>query len=107
MTPKRFRASLCAACDPDEYPMVRITQLDDEMVDLLLFILSGVLPNTRIVDLGVETKGQARAAVRSQYMVKMKKNQSRLNIMSEELDNLPMVALRLVIFIIIIIIIMF
>ena len=51
-----------------------------------------MLPNTRIVDLGVETKGQARAAVRAQYQVKMKKNQSRLNIMSEELDNLPMVA---------------
>ena len=73
--------------------MVRITQLDDEMVDLLLSILSGVLPNTRLVDLRVETKGHARAAVRSQYMVKMKANQSRLTIMSEELGNLPVLML--------------
>lgn len=94
-TPKRFRCSLCSSCDAEEYPMVKVSQLDDEHVDLLVFCLSGVLPNTRVVDLGVTYKGEARDAIRAQFQVKLKKNQSRLNIMSEELDNLPMVALRL------------
>ena len=33
-------------------------------------------------------------SVHQQYAYKLRKNQSRLNILSEELDNLPMVALR-------------
>lgn len=94
-TPKRFRASLCAASNSDEYPMVKVSQLEDEHVDLLVYVLSGVLPNTKICDFGVSTKGEARAAIRSQYLVKLRKNQSRLNILSEELDNLPMVSVRL------------
>lgn len=94
-TPKRFRASLRAACNSDEYPMVKVSQLDDECVDLLLFVLSGVLPNTKVSDLGVRMKGEARAAIRQQYLVKLRKNRSRLTILAEELDNLPMVAHRL------------
>ena len=94
-TPKRFRASLCTACNDDEYPMVKVAQLDEEQVDLLLFVLAGILPSTRVSDMGAVTKGDAREAVRRQYQVKLRKNATRLSHLSEELDNLPMVAMRM------------
>ena len=94
-TPKKFRASLCCACDPGEYPLVRVVQLTEEAVDMLVFVLSGVLPNTKVCDLGCTTKAEARAAIRSQYMVKMAKNRSRLSGLSEELGNIATIALRL------------
>ena len=94
-TPKRFRASLCTACNDDEYPMVKVAQLDEEQVGLLLFVLAGILPSTKVSDMGAVTKGDAREAVRRQYQVKLRKNATRLSHLSEELDNLPMVALRM------------
>ena len=94
-TPKRFRASLCTACNDDEYPMVKVAQLDEEQVDLLLFVLAGILPSTRVSDMGAVTKGDAREAVRRQHQVKLRKNATRLSHLSEELDNLPMVAMRM------------
>ena len=94
-TPKRFRASLCTACNDDEYPMVKVAQLDEEQVGLLLFVLAGILPSTKVSDMGAVTKGDAREAVRRQYQVKLRKNATRLSHLSEELGNLPMVALRM------------
>ena len=57
--------------------------------------MTGVAPNTKVCDLGAATKGQARKALRDQYLVKLRKNPSRLSLLSEEFDNLPMVSLRL------------
>jgi len=94
-TPKRFRASLCTACNDDEYPMVKVAQLDEGQVGLLLFVLAGILPSTKVSDMGAVTKGDAREAVRRQYQVKLRKNATRLSHLSEELGNLPMVALRM------------
>ena len=74
--------------------MLKVSQISEEQVDLLIFVLTGVSPCTKVCDLGCQTKGQARDACRSQYLVRMRKNPSRLDIMAEELDNLPMVALR-------------
>ena len=62
---------------------------------MLLFCLCGVLPSTKVCDLGVQTKGEAREAIRAQCRVKMAKNASRLNSLSDELDNLPGMACRL------------
>ena len=92
--PKKFRCSLTTCCNPDEFPMVKVSQLSEEFVDLLVFILTGVSPNTKVTDLGVQTKRQAREALRRQYLVRLKKNPSRFDIMSAELDNLPLVAMR-------------
>ena len=94
-TGKKFRASLCCVCDRRAYPMLKVTQLDDEFVDLLLFVLAGVLPDQRPCNMGVATKGEARTQVREMYDVKLEKNASRLSMLSEEFDNLPLVALRL------------
>ena len=95
VTTKKFRASLCAACNPIEYPMLKVSQLECEYVDILVFVLAGVLPSSKVCDFGTELKRDCRAAVRQIYLSKMRKNRSRLDILSEELDNLPMVGLRL------------
>ena len=75
--------------------MVRLTSLSEEEVDLLLYCLSGVLPSVRVCDLGVQLKGEARDAVRGQYLHKLRRFPTRLRLLSEELDNLPQVAMRL------------
>lgn len=40
-----------------------VTQLSEESVDLLLYCLSGILPNTKIPDLGDRRKGAIREAL--------------------------------------------
>jgi len=94
-TVKKFRASLITACNSDEFPMVRMSQLTDEQTDILLFVLTGVGPNTKVCDLGCTYKKDARKACRSQYIVRLRRNASRLSALSEELDNLGMIAIRL------------
>ena len=94
-TPKRFRASCCTACDAEEYPMVRTSQLCEEEVDCLIYVLCGVLPDTRMHDIGCYTKGEVRDALRTQYQVKNKKNPNRLQVLGSELDNLVLVAHKL------------
>ena len=91
---KKFRATLCAACNCSEYPMLKTSSMEDEWVDLLLFCIAGVLPSVKVCDLGADTKGEARLAVRMQYMNKLRRNRSRLDALAEEFDNLPAIALR-------------
>ena len=62
---------------------------------MLLFVVSGIMPNTRVTDMGCATKMDARIATRSQFQNKMRRNASRLDCLSDELDNIPSVALRL------------
>ena len=75
--------------------MVKVAQLGEGQVDLLLFALAGILPSTRVSDMGAVTKGDARGAVGRRYQVKLRKNATRLSHLSEELGNLPMVAMRM------------
>ena len=93
--PKKFRMSLITSCNSQEYPMVRLSQLGEEQIDMLLYILTGILPSTRVQDLGCATKKEARAAIRSQYVVRLRRNASRLSVLAEELDNVAAVAVRL------------
>ena len=95
VTAKRFRCSLCTVCDPDEFPMLKVCSLSCEMVDLLLFCLTGILPNTKVSDMACATKRQAREACARQHRLKIRKNACRLQLLSDELDNLPACALRL------------
>ena len=92
---KKFRCRLCAGCNSSEFAMLKVSQIDDEYVDILVYCLARVLPSSKICDLGCTTKGDARQAVRTQYMLKLRKNRSRLDVLAEEFDNLPMVGLRL------------
>ena len=61
--PKKFRMSLITSCNSAEYPMVRLSQLGEEQIDMLLYILTGILPSTRTQDLGCTCKIEARVAI--------------------------------------------
>ena len=63
--------------------MIKVTQLECEQVDLLLYCVGGVLPSTKPCGLGVSTKGEARSQVAEIYDVKMEKNASRLDALSD------------------------
>ena len=56
VTTNKFRWSLASDCNRDEYPMLKVSQLPEEAVDLLVFVLTGVSPNTKVCDLGCKTK---------------------------------------------------
>jgi hypothetical protein len=86
-TPKRFRASLGASCDPVRFPMLQLCNLDDEHTDLCIYVIAGVLPSVKPSDFGVETKGEVRMQVRLQYQAREKRNPQRMSMLSEELDN--------------------
>ena len=75
--------------------MVKLSQLSCGDVNLLLFCRSGILPNTQVCDLGVATKGEARDAVRRQFLAKTRRNPTRLATLTDDLDNLPLTAFRL------------
>ena len=93
--PKKFRASLMTSCDHLRFAMLKLVNLDDEGTDLGVFCCSGVLPNVRPSDFGVNlTKGMVRRQIRQLYLEKHTRNPQRLALLSEELDNLPMVAMR-------------
>ena len=74
--------------------MINISQLSDEYIDLLLYVLTGIGPDSKVCDLGAATKGECRLACRSQYIVKLQRQPNRLALLSEEFDNLPLVAIR-------------
>ena len=65
-----------------------MSQLTEEQVDILLYCVSGVSPATKVSDLGCTFKGEARKAVSVQYLVRLKRNSSRLSMLSEELEVL-------------------
>ena len=94
-TPKKFRMQLICSCNSDLWPMATISQLGEEEVDFLLFIATGISPRTRPGDLGVRTKGEAMKTVAQQYRAKMRRNPSRLNMLSEELNHLGLTAMKM------------
>ena len=75
--------------------MLKLASLDDSKIDLMLFCVSGLTPSTRVSDFGVGTKGAARQSVARMYKQKQKRCPERLALLSEELDNLLHVAMRL------------
>lgn len=86
---------MISCCDKKRFPMVRLAGLEDENADLLLFSCTGILPNIKPLDFGVSSKGELRTTAKAQYDERNKRNMSRLSGLSEELDNIPMTAIRL------------
>ena len=72
--------------------MMRLSQMSCEEHDLLVYVLAGTAPSTRPVDMACATKGDA---IRSMYESKLKKQPQRLRVLSDELDNLVVVAVRM------------
>ena len=57
--------------------------------------MSGISPETKLFELGANTEGVAREAVKRQYVSKLKTSPQRLRMISDELDNLAIVAIRM------------
>ena len=93
--PKTFRCSLISACDRKRYQILTLMNLEEEAVDMLLFVLTGVAPNVRPSNFGCTNKRQMRKRVRELYRSKMKSQPGRLRILSEEYDNVGSVALKM------------
>ena len=75
--------------------MLAIARLKEEEIDVLLFVATGILPTLKISDFGVQTKGEAREAVRRLFQNKEKLQPQRLDSLSPEYDNLLNMAMRL------------
>lgn len=75
--------------------MVRLSTNVDEYSDMLLFSATGIGPCTRPANFAADSKGDVRDAVRLQYAHKTKVNPLRLKDLGEDMDNLPIVAMKL------------
>ena len=95
MTPRKFRQSLLAACDPLEWSMARTSQFTEDQIDQLLYALSSVRPDTRVQDFGAATKGELRDQILAQHQRVLRQNPQRLQMLAEDLENLPQLVLRL------------
>ena len=95
VTPRKFRQSLLAACDPLEWSMARTSQFTEDQIDQLLYCLSSVRPDTRVQDFGAATKGELRDQILAQHQRVLRQNPQRLQMLAEDLENLPQLVLRL------------
>ena len=62
-TPKQFRCSLIVSCDRKRYQILTLMNLEDEAIDMLLFVLTGVAPNVRPANFGCTNNRQMRKRV--------------------------------------------
>ena len=92
--PIRFRISLICACNSDDYPHLRLSQLPSEYIDMLLFMCAKIRPDSKPSDLGASTKGAMRQAVRAQYEVRRQRGRARFEEIAEDFSNLPQLAVR-------------
>ena len=56
--PRKLRQSCLTRIDDDNFNVIMLSGLDDESIDLLLYIVCGLLPNGKVADLQVNTKGE-------------------------------------------------
>ena len=68
-TPKRFRASLVASCDPHVFPMYQLVMLEEEQTDLMLYVVTSMRPDLLLKYLmgPGDTCGKVREDVRDLY----------------------------------------
>ena len=94
VTTSAFRASLIVAANSELWPQFTLSQLSSEYIDLLLFLVTGVLPSTRTAELGCQTKGKARMMSRRQYEFRLSKGKGKLTEIADDFSNLPQLCLR-------------
>ena len=94
ITPKSFRVSLIIACDDERFQKVPLMLLQDEQVDLLIFVLGGIPPDMKVIDFGTSVRGEIRSLFRRTHKALLRQTPSRLDGMSASYDNLATVALR-------------
>ena len=93
--PRSFRCSLINACDNRKFPMMLLNNLDEEAIDMLLFVATGVSPASRPANFNCATKGDVRDQFREIYEEKMTNAPGRLNQLAEEWDNVGSIAMKM------------
>lgn len=84
---RRFRMSLIESCAPTMFPCFKLSQLEECELDCLLFLVCGILLNTRVADLNCPTKGFVRRHVPAMHRALIKCNPQRLQMLTEELST--------------------
>ena len=92
--PRAFRISLCTACHSEKYDRLRFCSVEDETVDLLIFCLTALPPDMKMIEFGTMVKGSIRAAVRRTHRNLMRNQPNRLQGLSGEFENVAMIAIR-------------
>ena len=93
--PKKLRASVAMSIDSNEWSVFRLANIDEHEMDMLLFILTGVPPTTRICDLNVKNKGELRRALAKEGLRVLKTQPERTSSLAHDLSNLEVTAKRL------------
>ena len=86
---------MITAANEHEFPAMRVSQLNEEDTDLLIYIVLGVGPATKCKELGGDTKRATRINGWKQHRARMQKNPARLDGINEDMDNVLPVAMRL------------
>ena len=93
--PKKLKGSVATYMDEEEWSMFRLSLLDDSETDMLLFILTGIPPVSRLSDLHIKTKGEFRRALSKEGKRVQKAQPERLSGLAHDLSNLETVAIKL------------
>lgn len=93
--PRRLRGSCIIKNDGQRWTVNLVSNLDENEVDELSFVLSGLSETSRICDLGVHTKGQLRAAFTREVQRSLEINPQRHFMLAPDLSNLTVLCLRL------------
>ena len=93
--PKQFRISLWVACDSERFEFLRLTQLSEEMIDLLIRNLAQLPCTMPMVDFGITIRGEIRHKVRRSHKQLLRQNPGRLSGMSLDYNNLATIAVQL------------
>ena len=59
---KLFRCSLINCADPRRWPMMRLAQMEEEAIDMMMWIVCGIAPHTKPSHFGCDCKGRRPAA---------------------------------------------
>ena len=92
--PKSFRASCITSCDHVEFPRFKVNVLDEVRADCVVYMACGLLPTTKVKDLGSLLKGNVRESFREIYIHRRDRGVSRTAGISEDCENVIQLALR-------------
>ena len=90
-----FRCSLINCADPRRWPMMRLAQMEEEAIDMMLWIVCGIAPHTKPSHFGCDCKAAVRRQSKEQSDSRRASQPGRLNLLSEDWDNVPAVAMKL------------
>ena len=94
VTSFKFRSQLIVSCNSDEFPFFRLAAGTSEDLDLLIYKLCKLRPDTRISDLGITTKKQLRQSCRRAYERVLQRNRALTSDLHDNFGNLLILALR-------------